>query len=51
MNSVYPLFKPLVDLFHYATEDNNFKELTQFRSGTSGGNDWHSKFLRNEADH
>jgi len=42
MNTIVPYIKPIVDLWHSLTEDQEFKELTENRQ------DWHTKFLNNE---
>lgn len=50
MNSISHVTKPLADLWNYYTHDANLEQLLSFRGGYSGGNDWHSKYLRSEQD-
>jgi hypothetical protein len=47
-NSIFPFFRPVVDLWHYLTEDQLFKDLNEFRGGQGHHQSWHSKFLRAE---
>jgi len=50
MNTIYYVTKPLADLWNRYLNDPNFQDLTSIRGGSSGGNDWHTKYLRSERD-
>lgn len=49
MNTLVPyFFKPISDFYLSLTEDGDFKETIYLKGGTTGGNEWHSRFLNRE---
>lgn len=48
MNSFAYVLRPLADLWHTVTEDQDWNKQTEFKGGYGQGNAWHHKFLRFE---